>query len=176
MPYNINVRPRMNMNKRLIFKHYWWIALIGTVIGIILILRFAPTDKATLIVSLVAAALGFCYFSQQQKLAETVLFKQLFTEFNQRYDKMNNRLAEIAASKNPSDPAARQDIVDYFNLCAEEYLFFCEGYIHPEVWHSWCNGMLWYLKREQFKAVWAEEIQTNSYYGLSVDEIEKGAA
>jgi hypothetical protein len=166
----------MNMNKRLIFKHYWKIALAGTVAGIILILHFAPSDKVALIVSLVAAALGFCYFSQQQKLAETALFKQLFTEFNQRYDEMNSCLAKIAVSRDPPDPAIRQKIVDYFNLCAEEYLFFCEGYIHPEAWRSWCTGMPWYFKQEPFKTVWAEEVRTNSYYGLSVREIEKGAA
>lgn len=164
------------MNKRFIFKHYWKIALVGTVAGIILILRFGPTDKVALMGSLMAVVLGFCYFSQQQKLGETALFKQLFTEFNERYNKMNDRLAKIAVSLDPPNPDIRQEIVDYFNLCAEEYLFFCEGYIHPEAWRSWCNGMLWYLKREPFKTVWAEEVKTNSYYGLSLDKIEKGAA
>jgi len=79
---------------------------------------------------------------QQQKLSETALFKDLFTEFNRRYDALNDRLAELASSRPQLDPSGRQVIVDYFSLCAEEYLFFTEGYIHRAAWRSWCAGML----------------------------------
>jgi hypothetical protein len=164
------------MNRQFIFRHYWKLALIGLAVSVAFVLRFAPTDRFTLIGFVATAALGFCYFIQQQKLAETTLFKQLFTEFNHRYDKMNNRLTQIAESKELLDATERREIVDYFNLCAEEYLFFREGYIHPEAWSSWCAGMLFYFEHEPIKKVWSEEEQTSSYYGLSVSEIRKGAA
>jgi len=99
----------------------------------------------------------------------------LFTEFNRRYDALNDRLVEIATSSATLDAFARQTIVDYFNLCAEEFLFFSEGYIHLEAWRSWCSGMLWYLDREPFRSVWVEERATNSYYGLSLEAIRRGA-
>jgi hypothetical protein len=154
------------------------IALIGGAAAVIAVLLFAKTDRIALVGAVIAGVLGFCYFVQQQKLAEIALFKDLFTEFNRRYDALNDRLAEIAGITEPAkiEPAARQTIVDYFNLCAEEYLFFSEGYIHDAAWRSWCAGMLWYFSREPFRQVWEEESKTNSYYGFSVAEIRRGAA
>jgi hypothetical protein len=128
-----------------------------------------------LVGSVVAATLGFCYFVQQQKLAETTLFKQLFSEFNARYDGMNGRLAAIANLGIAPDENEKVEVVDYFNLCAEEYLFYKEGYIHPEVWRSWCRGMLWYLEREPFNSMWEIEAETDSYYGLTLTIIRRGA-
>lgn len=69
----------------------------------------------------------------------------------------------------------RSLIVDYFNLCAEEYLFCKEGYIPRRVWRSWCRGMAWYLKRHPFKDVWNSEVKTDSFYGLTEQVIRDGA-
>lgn len=161
----------------MIFKHYVLIAFVVLALGIAaaLVLSSRATERMSLIGSTIVVDLGFVYFVQQQKLAETALFKELFTEFNQRYDNLNDRLVGIANSSTASDAAARQTIVDYFNLCAEEYLFFSEEYIHRAAWRSWCAGMLWYFDREPFRSVWSEESATNSYYGLSLDAIRRGA-
>jgi hypothetical protein len=166
---------KAHMRRQVIFKHYPWIALVGMIAAISVVLVMATKDRVPLVGSVIVVALGFCYFAQQQKLAETSLFKELFTEFNRRYDRLNDRLGQIAPSATLS-VGDRQAIVDYFNLCAEEYLFFSEGYIHSEVWRSWCRGMLWYFDREPFRSVWNEESDTNSYYGLSVEAIRRGAA
>lgn len=162
------------MSREFVFKNYWRIAFFGAVLGIGLVAIFTTGQKASLIGSIIAAALGFCYFAQQQKLAEISLFKELFIEFNRRYDTLNERLRLIATSGEPPDEAAVQAIICYFNLCGEEYLFFTEGYIHPEAWRSWCAGMLWYFEREPFISVWNQENATNSYYGLSLDVIRRG--
>ncbi|MGH8759932.1 MAG: hypothetical protein ACREVW_10540, partial [Burkholderiales bacterium] len=118
----------------------------------------------------------FYYFVQQQKLAETQLFYNLFTAFNERYDKLNGPLAGIANRPGPISDSDRNLIVDYFNLCAEEYLFYREGYVHHDAWRSWCRGMLWYLRRDRFREVWQEEVKIESFYGLSLSVIEQGAA
>ena len=165
-----------HVNRQMIFRHYAWVALFSAIVGIGAVLVFVTDDKTPLIGSVIAAILGFCYFVQQQKLSETSLFKDLFTDFNRRYDALNDSLAEIANSDGPLKGKDRQTIVDYLNLCAEEYLFFTEGYIHRAAWRSWCAGMLWYFDREPFRSVWNEESATNSYYGLSVDAIRRGAA
>jgi hypothetical protein len=89
-----------------------------------------------------AAILGFCYFVQQQKLTETTLFQRFFCSFNRRYARLNGRLADIAEQQDMS-ATARKVVVDYSNLCAEEYLFYKQGYIHPDAWTAWCRGMLW---------------------------------
>jgi hypothetical protein len=142
---------------------------------VVVVLTRPQPDWIPLGGAVLASALGFCYFVQQQKLAETRLFLDLFTAFNARYDALNDSLTRIADKGGALDQESRQKIVDYLNLCAEEYLFHSEGYIHSEVWRSWCAGMLWHLEREPFGAVWLEESQSNSYYGFSVAEARKGA-
>ena len=160
--------------KRVLFRFYPLIAAIAFVGGCLLVWRVGADQRLPLIGGVLAAALGFIYFVQQQKLAETQLFKSLFTEFNQRYDRLNDRLGAIPIDL-PASVEHRGAIVDYFNLCAEEYLFYREGYIHPAVWRSWCRGMLQYLDRQPFRDVWSAESKTESYYGLSLAIIQSGA-
>jgi hypothetical protein len=164
------------MNRQFIFRDYWWIAPLGAALGIVPVAIWAPGQKASLIGSIIAGALAFCCFAQQQKLAEMSLFKELFTEFNRRYDNLDERLRQIAISGKLSGEGDDKAIIGYFNVCGEEYLFFSEGYIHREVWRAWCAGMLWYFEREPFRGMWAIEKATNSYYGLSLDAIRRGAA
>lgn len=161
--------------KRALFRFYPMIAAAFLVGGGIVVSQLGSDQRVPLVGGVLAGTLSFVYFVQQQKLAETQLFKQLFTEFNQRYDLLNDRLAGVSADTAvlPSDRSA---IIDYFNLCAEEYLFFREGYIHPVVWRSWCRGMLQYLDRRPFHDVWIAEGRTDSYYGLSLAVIQEGAA
>ena len=75
-----------------------------------------------------------------------------------------------------ADDNELQAIIDYFNLCAEEYFFFNEGYIDHRVWRSWCRGMLQYLEAVPFRDIWATEGSKESYYGLTLEEIRKGAS
>lgn len=162
------------MIRHLLFRLYGWIAVFATIVAIL----WAANDEANrmqILTGAGAAILGFCYFVQQQKLAETELFKDLFSSFNSRYDEMNGDLADILEKGGKASPEDRKKVVDYFNLCAEEYLFFKEGYIHPKAWMAWCRGMLSYLRKHPFKDIWNQEVQTESFYGLTLEEIEKGA-
>lgn len=115
-----------------------------------------------------AATLSFVHFVQQQKLAETSLFRELFTEFNQRYDEMNEGLNALAGrTRDQLEPDELALLYDYFNLCGEEYLFYELGYIVPDAWDSWERGMLTHIARSPaIEAVWAEERESESYYGL----------
>lgn len=59
----------------------------------------------------------------------------------------------------------------YFNLCAEEYLFFDRGIIEKDVWRSWENGILWYLNHptcSQFREFFDKEVKPYpvSYYNF----------
>lgn len=163
------------MDRHFIFRNYWWIAAIVGGCAALLAFCYGEEERVGLVGAVIAGTLGFCYFVQQQKLAETALFHQLFTDFNARYDKLNGPLA-VLLSESELSPEQRNLIVDYFNLCAEEYLFYQKGYIPRTVWRSWCRGMAWYLKRHPFKDVWNEEVKTESFYGLSFDVIRAGAA
>jgi hypothetical protein len=91
----------------------------------------------------IGAVAGFAYFLYRQQLDETRLFKEMFVDFNGRYDKLNNDLNKILDG--PKDGLLsvmeRDTAFKYFNLCAEEYLFHKAGYIDDEVWKAWEKGM-----------------------------------
>jgi hypothetical protein len=157
------------------FRNYWWIASAVATVAIALVVKLRIPNRESLIASALGTALVFCYFVQKQKLDELRLFNDLFSAFNKRYDEMNAKLEEIHNGKEISEAELKKTLVDYFNLCAEEYLFFDEGYIHPKVWQSWCSGMLYYLQNERIKQVWKQEVKLGSYYGLTYDVIEKFA-
>jgi hypothetical protein len=165
----------MKISRQFLFKNYWWIVILLAVVSVLLIFYFCEDGREPLIASVLTTALAFCYFVQQQRLAEISLFKTLFTEFNARYDKLNGPLRAVTSVGSHLTDEQRDNVIDYFNLCAEEYLFYKEGYIHNEVWRSWCCGMLWYMKHEPFINIWQEEQTANSYYGLSLEVIRDGA-
>jgi hypothetical protein len=54
----------------------------------------------------------------------------------------------------------------YFNLCAEEYLYYTKGYIYPEVWSAWWNGMIVFCRNPRIRRIWSDELNTNAYYGF----------
>lgn len=163
------------MAKRFVFKNYWWIAFVVATAAIALVVTLGAPDRGSLIASTLATTLTFCYFVQKQKLDELKLFNDLFTAFNKRYDEMNAKLEEIRGGEEMDDTRLKRTLVGYFNLCAEEYLFFKEGYIHSEVWQSWCRGMLYYLQIDFIRSIWDEEMVSASYYGLTFQVVKKGS-
>ena len=117
----------------------------------------------------VGLLLGFCYFLQKQQLEETRLMKELITDFNGRYDTMNEELQSILKMGQVSPapklkPCEEKKVVDYFNLCAEEYLFYDLGYVEPRVWKAWKKGMKAYAKDPRIMELWKEEKRLGSYY------------
>jgi len=100
------------------------------------------------------------------------LFKDLFKEFNERYDKLNDNFEELTM-KYPEDVSVLnidkrhlKTIVDYLNLCAEEYFWFEKGRIDPQAWESWRSGMKTWANVPVVKAVFNNEMAnwTSSYY------------
>jgi len=114
-----------------------------------------------------AVVLSGFYFLQKQKLEELKLFKELFESLNARYDEMNSQLDDIVAARGDHLTKDEMRILsDYFNLCAEEYLYFRKGYIYPEVWKAWQNGISFYLDNPRIQTFWKEERVNQSHYGL----------
>jgi hypothetical protein len=119
----------------------------------------------------VGVVAGFVYFLYSQHLQETRLFAELFRQFNERYDQLNGRLNEIARYDNDRRILSDDDthtLYEYFNLCAEEYLYYKAGYIDEEVWNSWVAGMSFFACLDHIRHLWEEEIAGNSYYGFSL--------
>ena len=110
--------------------------------------------------------LTFNFMIQKQALDEMWLFKDLFKEFNARYDKLNAKLYRILRKKGKLANKDKDVLYDYFNLCSEEAFMYKQGYIYPEVWKSWRNGMNIFFSNERIRSLWEQEKKTNSYYGL----------
>jgi hypothetical protein len=125
---------------------------------------------------LLGATLGgvasFAYFIYRQHVDETKLFKALFLEFNARYDALNDDLNAIlfGPTEGLLSAAEREKLFSYFNLCAEEYLFYKAGYIDCRVWESWCRGMGVFFKHPRIQALWEQDCKAESYYGFRPPE------
>jgi hypothetical protein len=157
------------------FRHYWWITVVALGAAVAAVLRGGTDNALSLVATLVGVGLTVIYFVQKQKLEELQMFEKLFTQFNQRYKDLNDRLEDVLADDALPELEVRKTLNAYFNLCAEEYLFYTEGRIHPAVWKAWCRGMLFYLKDERIRRHWDEEVKAGSYYGLTRETIEKAA-
>jgi len=144
-----------------------------------------PENVSSNLATIVAGALGVAYFVQKQRLEEIELFEKLFTGFNKRYGEMNDHLERIRQIN--TEPFSEYDLKvlnGYFNLCAEEFLFYSQGQILSVVWQSWCRGMRIYLANEEISRRWEMEEggdslyglrRGNSLYGLTFEAINQGA-
>ena len=151
-----------------IYRQSWLIFLIGAAIGFgFLFDRNASFEQFA---AFGGGLVSLFYFLQKQKLDELKLFKELFKEFNERYDRLNETLDQIKRSA----PAAlsdkdRESLIDYFNLCSEEYFYFTRGYIDPIVWDAWANGMREVMSDPLARILWSTEKLTDSYYDLDLE-------
>jgi hypothetical protein len=127
-----------------------------------------------------AGLIGFVAFVLKQQTEEMKLFKELFKEFNDRYDKLKEPLNEVAIAlrRDPSTQLENgeheETLTKYFNLCGEEYLWFRGGYIGKVVWTAWTNGIKEILKtNERIREKWVNELESGSYYGLEEEHLER---
>ena len=149
-------------------RWYPYIFLIGSAAVIAGWFRFAEGHRPELLVSAVGAVAGFTYFLYRQHLDETKLFKELFVEFNIRYDALNDGLNTIlfGPSEGLLSANERDYLFSYFNLCAEEYFFYKAGYIDRQVWEAWYRGMKDFFKHPRIQALWKQDCKADSYYGF----------
>lgn len=158
--------------KHFLFKYYALLAAVVFVSAVLLIYVFSrgPVSDFASLGAVAVGVVSFAFGVQNQHLAEVRLFRDLFKEFNEKYDGQNEKLNGIYCEKLPDSTPFTSDQIDtlynYFNLCGEEYLYFEKGFIYPEVWQSWKNGMKYFRQNPRVKKLWDEELGTGSYYGL----------
>lgn len=158
-------RKQKNFIKELLFSCRW------SVLIIIPVVFFIPKLIENRL-EILGVVLGLYYFLHQQKLAEAQFFQVNFKDFNERYDKLNDFLLH-AVEKDQLSEVNRDKFIDYFNLCAEEYLLYEKGYIPNNVWASWVQGMSYYWSFKCVKELWLQE-KVESYYGFSFERIIDG--
>jgi hypothetical protein len=161
--------------KRLILEHGWWICLLSAfVLGIAWFLKWNEDDWLRPL-TVVGGLLSGAFVLQRQYLDELKLFHDLFKDFNNRYAELTDALLSIVQSEKVDNEQDLRALIDYFNLCAEEYWWYRAGYVPHEVWRSWCLGMLQYIENAPIKGHWEQEVSHGSYYGLTLDRIRAGA-
>lgn len=118
------------------------------------------------------------YGSLKLKIENDLVFKDLFKSFNKRYnDQINDLFNDLKMNDSVSLlPEQKKMVIDYFNLCAEEFLWKRKGRIPDDVWAAWRAGIKENLKIKQIKELFEKETASEygkaSYYGL-YEELEK---
>ncbi len=153
-----------------IYRNSWWLIAGTCAFFVPIALRCGSDLSAELVLGGVGLLFTLIHFIQQQRLEELRLFREIFRESNRRYDKLNEKLRNIfSLDKNDQlSSGERAELIDYFNLCAEEYLYYREGFVFPEVWAAWKRGMEEYLVDKRILELWRTESATNAYYGLEL--------
>lgn len=141
-----------------------------------------------IILAVVAAWLAYRHNNLTRELSNDNLQKQLFTEFNGRYDQLNDLLQFILRFSdeeelqflNASDEEKfgkftksqiRFKINDYLNLCSEEYYWHSKKRIDNRIWNSWKKGMNdVYNQSSIIQKQWQEEIKNDGWKSFYLDK------
>jgi len=159
------MRTYFRLGKR---NRYPWVFLVLAALANAGIYCFAPEPKALELYLAVTGGIGgFVHFLYSQHNQDTQLFVTLFKDFNARYDLLNDKLNDMI-DRNVSELSSedKKVLFDYFNLCAEEYLFYKTGYIDQDVWRSWLAGMNYFARNASIRSFWKSDLKAGSYYGF----------
>jgi hypothetical protein len=144
------------------------------------VINIAPTYFLGIIVIFIT----IFYNYHSKKMENDRMGKELFREFNKRYDKINHSLHKIAKQcKNLNDlekkPKLENKLNDFFNLCAEEYFWYKKGRIDKNIWTAWEDGMNdWYKNVVVIREAWEAEVKKRgckSYYINNKNDFFKNA-
>jgi len=136
------------------------------------------TAISTVFTGLVVFLLSQHYYRHSKKVEQDKILKELFTEFNTRYDKINYQLEIISKLSLQEWQGLKKKrrkeyigtIFDFFNLCAEEYYWMSEGRISKKVWNSWVIGMnIIYSRSEVIQNTWRKECENGGYVSYYID-------
>lgn len=138
--------------------------LISAIIAIVLYnMQFFKVD----IFGTILILLTTIYFSLKSYFLEyDKFFKELFIGFNNRYNEINENLNSITNQTQLNEEEKRK-VIDYFNICSEEYMWDKRGRIPSGVYSSWEEGSLFHLRKPAIKEIMIFELKENrkSYYG-----------
>lgn len=109
-----------------------------------------------------------------KKMSHQKMEKELFTEFNKRYDELNDSLSLLTRSMTIDELKSTKSrihkkslflvLIDYFNLCAEQYYWKEKGRISNNIWGAWHVGMKYYYDNfPVVKELWQQEIKGEGY-------------
>lgn len=128
-----------------------------------------------IVIGFAGLGITWYYSKKQHDLNHDEFQRDLFIEFNQRYDVLNDELHAILNEQKEHEklslekltkkcPATIVHLNDYLNLCAEQYFWYKKGRIDKAVWNSWSIGMNWWFEELQpLQDLWKEEKGNGNY-------------
>lgn len=151
-------------------KYYlrrYWSLLLSFLIGLVILYMLRNDLKTEILLAGIATVISIFISAITFHQHNDRFFKELFTEFNERYNKLNNHLNDIH-DDTVLTKEQEQKVIDYLNLCAEEYMWVKKGRIPERIWHSWNIGMKVYMTKKPIGQVFEKErsFWKSSYYGL----------
>lgn len=155
----------------LIWRSRWTLLFIIIVVTITLLFSYEILKIEVFLVAIGGAFTAYLGILRQA-MDDDKVFKELFISFNARYTNQTNEL--LNKLKQGQDQLTNDSdvfiIIDYFNLCSEEYLWYKKGRIPFQVWKAWEAGIIVNLSipivREIFNSETKNENQRTSYYGF----------
>jgi hypothetical protein len=162
------------ISKQLIISIVFFVLII-VIISYYNLHNFGESILYAIIGSLISIYFGFLkLFVDYDKV-----FRELYVSFNEKYSKNFNDLLEKLRANDEKEILTLADkniIIDYFNLCSEEYLWFKKRRIPNNVWNAWVSGIIENIRIPKVWNVFKEETNTDSqrisYYGFA-EYIEK---
>lgn len=126
----------------------------------------ATDQDDTLFLGLIGGSAAIVLGLMQYWLQRDTETRALFRELNITYDKLNNDLDAVAAGHR-TGTEANKTVVDYMNLCAEEYFWHKRGRIDGEIWKAWESGMRSRFSQANIASIAKGELDEygGSYYG-----------
>ena len=166
---NLSVHP--GSLKRGLFRSSFVLAVLS-LMALVIYAAFTPSQVSpSVLTGWIGATVAFLFAGQKQHAEEIRLFDSLFDRFNCRYQELHEQINAIQRIQDELTDSELDILYKYFNLCGEEYLYYSEGFIYPQAWEAWKAGMRILYQTPHIESVWAKELESNSYYGLTSAEI-----
>ena len=154
-------------------KNIWtWCVVASAVVILLDIIVPSPYRSASVLLAIVGSFWALAFYFHWRRANDARFVKELLTEFNDRYDKLGSDLQFAIWNRGEFEKETQLKFIRYFNLCAEEWLFWKAGFIYEEVWRAWENGMKQYGRDPRVMALWEKEKKTDSYYGFKFPSVE----
>ena len=133
-----------------------------------------PQVVVTVLLGFFTLIISWWFSSNNLKINHQKMEKELFSEFNRRYDLLNDSLSNLSGLNTIEDlkntgslieqKSMYNVVIDYFNLCSEQYYWHKNNRISPEIWASWNAGMKFYYDNYAVvKLLWKDEIKSSGY-------------
>lgn len=133
-----------------------------------------PQVVVTLIIGVFTLIISYWYNRNNLIINHQKMEKELFSEYNKKYDNLNDSLSLLSVSMTieelKSTPSKIENkmlyhvVIDYFNLCAEQFYWNSKDRISKEIWNAWNAGMMnYYDTYPVIRELWEVETKGNGF-------------